>query len=441
MVRNLLIFVVFVGFFQTIYWSCSGPKEGVSSSENPSNEAEVDENRSPVSEEVTTLPPITQEEITETSEEGINQPSPQPGAWNISAYLSKIQGKRLGLVVNQTSMVGNTHLLDTLLALGVKVEVIFAPEHGFRGEQDAGQKVVDGKDPKTGLPILSLYGKNKKPTVEELIPVDVLLFDIQDVGARFYTYLSTLHYVMEAAAEQGKSVLVLDRPNPNGHYVDGPVLDLNFSSFVGLHPVPVVYGMTIGEYAQMINGEAWLENGVKTDLEVIPCKYYDHQSVYRLPIKPSPNLPSQASIYLYPSLCFFEGTNINAGRGTDTPFQVYGAPGLVDGIYQYIPEPNAGSAKPKHFNKTCKGFNLNYLEETELKAKTQLDLSFLIKAYAGYKPQSEFFKYAKFFDLLAGSSDLREAILQGKEEETIRATWQNDLEAFQAVREKYLLYP
>ena len=344
-------------------------------------------------------------------------------------------------MVNQTSTDGNTHLLDTLLALGINVELIFAPEHGFRGDQDAGQKVIDGKDPKTGLPILSLYGKDKKPSVEDLLPVDLLVFDIQDVGARFYTYLSTLHYVMEAAAEQGKPVLVLDRPNPNGHYIDGPVLDPNFSSFVGLHPVPVVYGMTIGEYARMIKGEAWLERGVKAELEVIPCAFYDHESVYNLPIRPSPNLPSQASIYLYPSLCFFEGTNINAGRGTDTPFQVYGAPGLTDGVYQYIPKPNAGSAKPKHLNASCKVFNLNYLEESELKEEAQLNLSYLLSAYAGYQPQGDFFKYAKFFDLLAGTSELREAVLRGEDEEAIRASWKDELEEFETTRSKYLLYP
>lgn len=433
MVRNLHFFVVFFILFQTIYWSCSGPQEGLSSQEAPQAE-EVEEERSPLKQPETL-------DLPKEAEAGLNLPSPRPGAWDLSAYFPKIKDQRVGLVVNQTSTIGSTHLLDTLLALGVNVTVIFAPEHGFRGEADAGATIQDGVDSKSGLPIISLYGKKKKPRVEDLLLVDLLVFDIQDVGARFYTYLSTLHYVMEAAAEQALPILVLDRPNPNGHYVDGPVLDLNYASFVGLHPVPVVYGMTIGEYARMINGEGWLDNRIQADLEVIPCTHYNHQSTYELPVKPSPNLPTMEAIYLYPSLCFFEGTVINAGRGTDTPFQVYGAPGLVSGIYEYTPQPNAGSAKPKHAMKVCKGFDLNYLSKGELKSRTQLELSYLVGAYEAYVPRDAFFEHANFFDLLAGTDQLRKAILAGQEEKEIRASWQADLEAFRAIRSQYLIYP
>ncbi|MFI5221966.1 MAG: exo-beta-N-acetylmuramidase NamZ domain-containing protein, partial [Bacteroidia bacterium] len=266
------------------------------------------------------------------------------GAQQTQAYLPLIKGKNISLVVNQTSMIGEKHLVDSLLSLNIRIKKIFAPEHGFRGDHGAGEKIKSTIDTKTGLPIISLYGEHKKPTLADLNETDIVIFDIQDVGARFYTYISTLHYVMEACAELNKELIILDRPNPNGHYVDGPVLDMKFKSFVGMHPVPVVHGMTIGEYAKMINGEKWLLNGVQCKLKIIELKNYTHDSMYRLPVRPSPNLPTMGSIYLYPSLCFFEGTNYSVGRGTDKPFECLGKPGMTQGNYRFIPRSVAGVA-------------------------------------------------------------------------------------------------
>ena len=357
-------------------------------------------------------------------------------ALQLEDYLPLIEGKRVGVVGNQTSIVGKTHLVDTLLSLSVNVRKIYTPEHGFRGNADAGAKVNSSKDEKTGLPIVSLYGKNKKPTPEMLQGVDVILFDLQDVGVRFYTYISTMSYVMEAAAENGLPVIVLDRPNPNGFYVDGPVLKTENQSFVGLHQVPVVYGMTIGEYAKMVNGEGWLKGGVTCDLTVIPIQDYNRNAIYELPVKPSPNLPNWESVYLYPTLCFFEGSIVSIGRGTETPFQVYGHPDLR-GSYTFTPKSTSGASKPLLEGQHCRGENLvEFAHDYEYNAD-QLHLEWIIDAYQQLKDKSFF---TNFFRLLSGDKQLQHDIENGKSAEEIRASWGNDLEAFKAMREKYLMY-
>ncbi|RLD26234.1 MAG: DUF1343 domain-containing protein [Bacteroidetes bacterium] len=368
------------------------------------------------------------------------------GANQIGKYLSLLNGNKVGIVANQTSVIFKdgrrktedgsfTHLVDSLVSLKVDVKKIFAPEHGFRGTADAGEKVKDGIDTKTGLPIISLYGKNRKPRAEHLKNIDVMVFDIQDVGARFYTYISTLHYVMEACAEQNIPLLILDRPNPNGHYVDGPILEPEHQSFVGMHPVPVVHGMTIGEYAKMINGEEWLENGVQCDITVIPIKNYTHNTSYSLPIKPSTNLPNDKAINLYPSLCFFEGTNISIGRGTDKQFQVYGSPFTADEDinYCFTPQPNEGAKYPKHQGIECCGFDLT--NEVQL---NEIHLNYLIGAYASSLNKEEFFN--DFFTKLAGTKKLQQQIEQGLTKAEIKATWKDGLEAFKTKRNKYLIY-
>lgn len=365
---------------------------------------------------------------------------PVPAAERVGEYLPILKGKRVAAVVNHTSMVGERHLVDTLLKSGVTLVKIFAPEHGFRGEASDGEKVKDGKDAATGLPILSLYGSKKKPGPEALEGVDVVLFDIQDVGARFYTYISTMAYVMEACAEENVPVLVLDRPNPNGHYVDGPVLKKSHASFVGLHEVPVVYGMSIGEYARMVNGEGWLANGIKCDLTVIPCAGYDHRTAYELPVKPSPNLPNMAAIYLYPSLCFFEGTVVSVGRGTDKQFQVIGAPGATVGDFTFTPKPMEGSKYPPQQGKRCRGYDLSGLPLDSLRQQKKLNLGYLLDFYKNYPDKSNFFLKTAHFDALAGGSKLKQQIKEGKTEAEIRAGWQADLRQFMAVRKKYLLY-
>ncbi len=358
----------------------------------------------------------------------------QPGAYQLHAYLSLLDDKNVAIVGNQTSEINRVHLVDTLLSLGVNITKVFAPEHGFRGQASAGEHVADSKDKKTGLPIISLYGKHKKPTDEDLEDVDILVFDIQDVGARFYTYLSTLHYVMEAAAENNLPVIVLDRPNPNGDYIDGPVLEKDFSSFVGLHPVPVVYGMTIGEYARMIKGEKWLKNGIQPDLLVIPNKNYAHNKKYILPVKPSPNLPNQQAIRLYPSLCLFEGTDISIGRGTDFPFQVYGSPSLPPSDFSFVPQPNAASKWPKHQGKKCYGKDLRKINPPK-----ELYLEWLIDTYNKYPVKEKYFN--KFFNRLAGNSSLQKQIKEGLTAGEIKKTWQEELTKFKKIRKKYLLYP
>ena len=354
------------------------------------------------------------------------------GAEQTHLYLPLLQNKKVGIVANHTSMINTIHLVDSLLKLKINIKKVFSPEHGFRGNADAGEKVKSNIDAKTKLPIISLYGKNKKPFPEQLKGLEVIVFDIQDVGARFYTYISTMHYVMEACAENNIQFIVLDRPNPNGNYVDGPILENEFKSFVGMHHVPIVHGMTVGEYAQMINNEGWLANGVKCNLEVIKMKNYNHNTEYELPIKPSPNLASMQAIYLYPSICLFEGTPISVGRGTEKPFQVIGHPQLKYD-FSFVPKPRTGAKEPLLKGETCYGLDLS-----AVKVKKELDLSYLIQFYNSYPDKEQFFQ--KFFNLLAGNSTLQEQIKQGKTEAEIKATWQKGLVEFKAKRKKYLLY-
>ena len=362
------------------------------------------------------------------------------GANRIYEYLPLLKNKRVGIVANQTSVTTNKkgqfiHLVDTLLQHKIAVKKVFAPEHGFRGTADAGEVIKNGIDTKTGLPIISLYGANKKPSLEQLEDLDLVIFDIQDVGARFYTYISSLHYVMEACAEKGIPVMVLDRPNPNGHIVDGPILEPEHQSFVGMHPIPVLHGLTIGEYAQMINGEKWLKNEVSCKLTVIKMAYYKHEMPYSLPIKPSPNLPNDKAINLYASLCFFEGTNVSVGRGTDKQFQIYGAPFLPETSFKFTPKPNEGAKYPKYENEVCNGYDLS--EERRLE---QLNLSYLLNAYNLSADKTDFFLKNGFFTKLAGTKQLQNQIEAGKTEAEIRASWQKGLEAFKQKRAKYLLY-
>jgi uncharacterized protein YbbC (DUF1343 family) len=371
----------------------------------------------------------------------ISRFSPEAGAVRMEKYLPALQqSSGVALVVNQTSMVGAVHLVDTLLRSGVAIKKIFAPEHGFRGQADAGEKIKDGIDTQTGVPLLSLYGKNKKPSKEQLDGIEWVVFDIQDVGARFYTYISTMHYVMEACAENDVSFMVLDRPNPNGHYVDGPVLDPSYASFVGMHPVPIVHGMTVGEYAQMINGEFWLKDSLQAALSVVPCANYSHRSPYELPVPPSPNLPNMRAIYLYPSLCLFEGTTCSVGRGTNKQFQVYGHPEAQIGDYYFTPKPMPGAKYPKHEGTACRGIDLTGQDENRLRNKGYLDLSYLIDFYQAFPDSSSFFLKNRFFDKLAGTHLLREQILAGKTASEIRQSWQKGLSEFKAIRLKYLMY-
>ncbi len=361
------------------------------------------------------------------------------GAERMGEYLPYLKDKKVALVVNQTALVGKRHLVDTLLSLGIQVKVIFAPEHGFRGDHSAGEKVLSTKDTKTGLPIISLYAANKKPKPENLKGIDIVIFDIQDVGARFYTYISTLHYVMEACAELKKELLILDRPNPNGFYVDGPVLDTAFRSFVGMHPVPIVHGCTIAEYANMINGELWLKNKVKCKVKNVLVRNYTHDYSYKLPVRPSPNLPNMSSIYLYPSLCLFEGTNFSLGRGTDKPFECIGKPGLTVGDYTFTPITIPGVAdKPIHENKLCRGFLLSDFGNNVAPVAGELNLSWLIQLYKEDTSKGTFF--IPFFDKLAGTSVLRKQIIAGKSESEIRKSWQPALIRYKKMRAKYLLY-
>jgi len=356
-----------------------------------------------------------------------------PGAYQINEYLPLLKGKRIAVVGNQTSEINKIHLVDTLLSLQVNIVKVFAPEHGFRGKASAGEHVKNSIDVKTGLPIISLYGKHKKPSIDDLKDVDILLFDIQDVGARFYTYLSTLHYIMEAAAEQNKKVIVLDRPNPNSDYIDGPVMQDENKSFVGLHPVPIVYAMTIGEYAQMINGEKWLKNDVQANLTVIKIKNYKHGDEYHLPVKPSPNLPNYQSIRLYPSLCLFEGTDISCGRGTNMQFQIFGSNKLLKSDFSFIPHPNDGSKWPKHQDTICYGKDLRNITPPK-----EIYLKWLIDAYNQFEKKDKFFN--PFFEKLAGNNNLRKQIAKGLSIKEIKSTWQVDLKKFMYIRQKYLLY-
>ena len=360
------------------------------------------------------------------------------GAESTAAYLPLIKKKSVAVVANQSSNIRNTHLVDSLLSLGVKVKKVFCPEHGFRGLVDAGKTVSDEKDAKTGLRIITLYGKNKKPLPQDLIDIDVIVFDIQDVGVRFYTYLSTLHYVMEACAENKKQLIVLDRPNPHGYYIDGPVLEPAFQSFLGLHPVPLVYGMTIGEYAQMINGEGWLKDKATCNLKVIPITGYTHQDLYELPVRPSPNLPNMTAVYLYPSLGLFEGTVVSVGRGTDLPFQVIGHPTLQNANYTFTPQATAISKEPKYKSQECHGYNLVDFGSQYMKNLKKLYLFWLIGTYQSTPDKANFFD--ENFNYHAGNATLQQQIKDGKKEEEIRKSWQAGIETFKPIRKKYLLY-
>lgn len=364
-----------------------------------------------------------------------------PGAWDTQAYFPLLQGRKFGLVCNHTATIGVTHLVDTLVRAGLKPLRLFAPEHGFRGDVPDGQHIGNKRDTETGLEVISIYGENKKPQPEQLAGLDLMVFDIQDVGARFYTYISTLHYVMEACAEAGIPLLVLDRPNPNGHYVDGPVLDPAFRSFVGMHPVPVVYGMTIGEYAGMINGEGWLAGARRCSLQVVPLRQYDRREPYWLPERPSPNLPNMLSVWLYPSLCFFEGTPVSVGRGTEIPFQVIGHPGLKEGDTWFIPVSRPESTQPPQRNKECRGFDLSGEDPLRVYRRARLDLSWLSRVYQAFPDPDAFFLGSGFFDKLAGSDLLRRQLVQGLSESAMRAQWKPGLEKFLDIRNKYLLYP
>ncbi len=360
------------------------------------------------------------------------------GAARFDAYLSLLKNKKVAMVVNQTSLVGETHLVDTLLSLGVKVKKIFAPEHGFRGTADAGEKINSGIDKKTKLPLLSLYGKDKKPSSAQLADIDVVIFDIQDVGARFYTYISTMHYVMRSCAENNKKLIVLDRPNPNGDYIDGCILDTKFQSFVGMHPIPIVHGLTIGELALMIKGEKWKDewesDKVSCRLEVVKCLNYNHQTPYSLPIKPSPNLPNDRSVRLYPSLCLFEGTNVSVGRGTDFPFQVLGNPDYPEKVFSFTPTSREGAKTPMYQDLVCYG--TDFRQETDW--QYEFSLQPLLLYYRNAKDKKTFFN--DFFTKLAGTEELRKQIEKGMSEDEIRKTWQEGLENYKKIRKKYLLY-
>ncbi|MFK8295337.1 exo-beta-N-acetylmuramidase NamZ domain-containing protein [Capnocytophaga canimorsus] len=371
-----------------------------------------------------------------------NTPTPSElilGANRMELYLSELKNKNIAIVTNQTGVVKTqlgtyTHLVDTLLQHKINIVKVFAPEHGFRGNADAGEIIKDGKDTKTGISIISLYGKDKKPSVAHLKGIDLVLFDLQDVGVRFYTYISTLHYVMEACAEQNIPIWVLDRPNPNGHYVDGPVLKPSQKSFVGMHPVPIVYGMTIGEYAQMINGEGWLSKAIKAPLRVIPLALYQREQAYDLPVRPSPNLPNAVAINLYPSLCLFEGTHISVGRGTEMQFQIYGAPYLNKTNFSFVPAPNVGDKKPLYQGQVCYGEDLSATPR-----QSKLNLIWLQKAHAESVGVKTVF-FNSFFDKLAGTPELKEQIVNKMTEDEIRKTWQKDLNKFLKIRKKYLIY-
>jgi uncharacterized protein YbbC (DUF1343 family) len=356
------------------------------------------------------------------------------GANRTDLYFSEIEGRSIGLLVNHTSIVDDMHLVDFLLSKGMDIHTIFAPEHGFRGTADAGEHVKDGEDKKTGIPIVSLYGNNKKPTPGQLEGIDAVIFDIQDVGVRFYTYISTMHLMMEACAATGTKMIILDRPNPNGHLVDGPVLQKEFSSFVGMHAIPVLHGLTVGELAKMINEEGWLQDTATCDLMVVPMRNYRHSIRYLLPVRPSPNLPNEQAVMLYPSLCFFEGTQMSIGRGTQFPFQVIGYPDSHFGRFTFTPVSIEGMSKnPKYENQRCYGVDLRTVS-----APDKLDVGFVIYFYRKWEKKDDFF--TEYFDTLAGTDALRMQILQGKTEIEIRATWQPALQQYKALRKKYLMY-
>jgi uncharacterized protein YbbC (DUF1343 family) len=364
--------------------------------------------------------------------------NPVPGANQFDQYRHLIEGKSVAVVANQTSLVGKTHLVDFLLNNGINVKLIFAPEHGFRNMADDGELIENRIDSVTGIQVISLYGTHHKPTSGDLKNINVVLFDIQDVGARFYTYISTLHYIVESCAENKVKCIVLDRPNPNGFYYGGNFSDTSYRSFVAMDPIPVVHGLTVGEYAMMINGEGWLKGGIKCDLTVIKCLNYKHSTLYKLPVRPSPNLPNMTSVYLYPSLCFFQGTNISLGRGTPFPHQVYGSPLLPDRGFSFTPESVPGARNPPFLGVKCYGTDLRNAIKDKLVPSPKLNLEWVIDAYNNYPEKDKFF--IPYFDVLAGGPVLREQIQKGMTADQIRETWRDELERFGRIREKYLLY-
>ena len=359
------------------------------------------------------------------------------GAERTDRYLPLIEGRRVGIVTNQTGRIGGRHLVDSLHALGIDIAAVFAPEHGFRGEADAGEQVASGRDPATGVEVISIYGASRKPRREDIARCDVILFDIQDVGLRYYTYLSSMHYVMESCAEAGVRLVVLDRPNPNGMYVDGPILDTaRYRSFVGMHPIPVVHGMTLGELARMINGEGWLAGGARCELTVIPCEGYRRSDRYRLPVKPSPNLPDMRAVYLYPSLCFFEATPVSVGRGTEFPFCVYGHPRL-EGDFAFTPRSGAGAKNPPQEGRLCRGRDLRGGASDEELIERGIDLSYLVECYRRIG-DAKFF--TPVFEKLMGVDYVRPMIERGCGAAEIKERWAGDTERFKRQRKPYLLY-
>jgi len=361
------------------------------------------------------------------------------GCEQTELYIDKLKGKSVGLVANHTTVVGKTHLADSLIRRGIRITRIYAPEHGFRGDADAGAGISNGTDPGTGVTVISLYGNHNKPTADDLQGIDIMIYDIQDVGVRFYTYITTLKYVMEACAENQVPLMILDRPDPVGHYIDGPVLEPEFRSFVGSLPIPVVYGLTPGELALMINGERWLANGMQCNLQVIPCLNYDHKTLYNLPVNPSPNLNCMEAVYLYPSTCFFEGTILSIGRGTRFPFRVAGHPDYPDKSFSFVPKSGKSNLNPLLMDQTCYGINLSSISTDSLKHIRSINLQWLIKTYNTMNRRDDFF--TDYLDKLAGTGKLKKQIVDGLTVEQIRETWQTGLDEFAKKREKYLLYP
>ncbi len=426
--KNLLKNIVFCAFCLVFLNYCSVSKKQIANSSVEKTKVYTE-----------TLPLV----VTVKTGDIIPKLGLKTGAENFLDYLPLLKDKKVGIVTNQTGILvyedpetkknETINVIDFLVRSNVNLFKIFAPEHGFRGTADAGEHLIDGKDKKTGLPIISLYGDNKKPKPEQLAGIDILIFDLQDVGARFYTYISSLHYVMEACAENNIQLIVLDRPNPNGSIVDGPILEKEYTSFVGMHPIPLLHGATIGEYAQMINGEKWLKNGLHCNLKVILCLEYNRNIAYSLPVKPSPNLPNDQAINLYASLCLFEGTNVSMGRGTEKQFQIYGSPFLPKSDFSFTPIPNFGAKEPVYKNEVCYGEDL-----TSKQRVTRLELKWLIKAYRTTSDKSKFFN--PFFTKLVGTKKLQKQIELGLSEAEIRATWVKGLEEFKTMRKKYLIY-
>ncbi len=388
---------------------------------------------------VLALTSYSQEEISFANEKVITADSIKVGAQRTELYFPLLKGKRVAVLVNQTSLIKKTFLVDSLLHAGINVKKIFCPEHGFRGKANAGEIIKNSVDSITGLPIISLYGKRKKPKSGDLKGIDVVVYDIQDVGVRFYTYISTMTYMMEACAENNVEFLILDRPNPNGYYVDGPILQKEFSSFIGLHPVPIVYGMTIAEYATMVNGEGWLSNGIKCNLKYVTVDNYNHLYFYQLPVAPSPNLPNMEAVYLYPSLGLFEGTVVSVGRGTDLPFQVIGHPDMKNGNYSFTPENKPGALNPKYMGVKCNGYKLDDFADIYIKNLRKIYLFWLTAAYKNIPDTAQYFN--TYFDKLAGTDKLRKQVIAGVSEDDIHLSWKADIEKFKKIRKKYILYP